>query len=47
MSNSLTGRKTCERFSMWPFRKNDLPRGLDERLRVYIFPIVLSVVVVT
>ena len=35
MSNSLTGRKTCERFSMWPFRKNDIPRGLDERLRVY------------
>ena len=25
-----------DRFSMWPFRKNDLPRGLDERLRVYI-----------
>ncbi len=20
---------------MWPFRKNDLPRGLDERLSVY------------
>lgn len=20
---------------MWPFRKNDRPRGLDERLRVY------------
>lgn len=35
MSNSLTGRKTCARFSMWHFRKNNLPRGLDERLRVY------------
>ena len=35
MINSLTGRKTGARFSMWPFRKNDFPRGLDERLRVY------------
>ena len=35
MSNSLTGRKTGARFSMWPFRKIDLPRGLDKRLRLY------------
>ena len=35
MSNRLTCRKPCARFSMWPFRKNDPPRGLNERLRVY------------